>query len=121
MPTDAEWNKMTKYLDASVDTTCNGCWSGTTVGGQLKSTTLWNSPNTGATNSSGFSGLPGGYRSTTLGSFYSVEGEALWWSASEYFSTYNRAKCVSLSYNNSGAYRTDRDKRFSISVRVVKD
>jgi hypothetical protein len=33
--TDAEWNKMTKYLDPDIDTTCTNCCSGSTIGTQL--------------------------------------------------------------------------------------
>jgi uncharacterized protein (TIGR02145 family) len=49
---------------------------GTTgAGGAMKSTLpLWNTPNTGATNSSGFSGLPGGhaFEGTSPATFYSL-------------------------------------------------
>ena len=54
-----------------------GLFGGSIIGGgPLKSTSsLWNSPNTGATNSSGFSGLPGGgyaYEGTPSTTFYSL-------------------------------------------------
>lgn len=54
-----------------------------TAGGALKDTgtTLWTSPNTGATNSTGFTALPGGMR-TGGGSFISVGQVGNWWSAS---------------------------------------
>jgi uncharacterized protein (TIGR02145 family) len=117
VPTNSEWNKMTKYLDASVDTTCI-CWSGITVGGQLKSTTLWNSPNTGANNSSGFSGLPGGYRYND-GSFYVVGNGGSWWSASAFDSL--NAWLRNLYYNNSNVYRLNHFKTNGFSVRVVRD
>lgn len=58
VPTEDDWNTLTDNL------------GGTTVaGGNMKDTTLWQSPNGGATNSSGFSGLPGGYRSGLDGHF----------------------------------------------------
>jgi uncharacterized protein (TIGR02145 family) len=62
IPTDAEWNKLVKYLDAGADTTCANCNQSTIAGGSMKRTTGWNAPNIGASNSSGFAGLPGGYR-----------------------------------------------------------
>jgi uncharacterized protein (TIGR02145 family) len=53
VPSDGEWTTLTDYLGGAV-----------LAGGKLKETgtTHWNSPNTGATNSSGFLGLPSGYR-----------------------------------------------------------
>ncbi|MBK9327803.1 MAG: fibrobacter succinogenes major paralogous domain-containing protein [Sphingobacteriales bacterium] len=61
VPTDAEWTTLTTYLGGV-----------RVAGGPMKATTLWASPNVGATNSSGFTGLPAGYRaamvrSSTLG------------------------------------------------------
>jgi hypothetical protein len=46
-------------------------------------TAHWN-PNVGATNSSGFTGLPGGYRDF-IGPFYSVGYYGYWWSSTESF------------------------------------
>jgi hypothetical protein len=45
-------------------------------------TAHWNNPNVGATNSSGFTGLPGGYRDF-IGPFYSVGYYGYWWSSTE--------------------------------------
>lgn len=49
-------------------------WSGTDGGGKMKETgiTHWNSPNLGATNSSGFTALPAGYR-VSNGSFTAIK------------------------------------------------
>ena len=73
VPTDAEWTTLTTYLGGESD-----------AGGKMKSvgTAYWNSPNTGATNESGFSVLPGGYRNSG-GSFNSISINAVFWSASE--------------------------------------
>jgi uncharacterized protein (TIGR02145 family) len=53
VPTDAEWTVLTDYLGGE-----------SVAGGKMKTTgtSLWNSPNQGATNSSGFSAVPGGNR-----------------------------------------------------------
>ncbi|HOW24689.1 MAG TPA: FISUMP domain-containing protein [Bacteroidales bacterium] len=61
------------------------------AGGNLKEvgTTHWNEPNTGATNSSGFTGLPGGSRFSDDGSFYNLGEGGYFWSSSQdndYFS-----------------------------------
>jgi uncharacterized protein (TIGR02145 family) len=68
IPTEAEWE--------TLKTTVGG---GAIAGGPLKATTLWNSPNTGATNSSGFTAYGGGYRSYNLGTFYSLNDVAYMW------------------------------------------
>jgi uncharacterized protein (TIGR02145 family) len=71
VPTDAEWLTLTTYLDG-LDV----------AGGKMKSTgtTYWNAPNTDASNESGFSALPGGFR-RSLGSFSSIRNSAFFWSA----------------------------------------
>jgi len=53
VPSDGEWTVLTDYLGGS-----------SVAGGKMKEEGLdhWNSPNTGATNESGFTGLPAGYR-----------------------------------------------------------
>ena len=118
IPTDTEWNKLVKYLDAVSDTTCANCYQSTISGGALKSTTGWNAPNTGATNSSGFAGLPGGYRNPD-GAFNDAGDLGGWWSSTEDTTTYawNRY----LFYNDSGWYRDYVDKRLGFSVRCIRD
>ncbi len=107
VPTDAEWTTLTTYL------------GGTSVAGAaMKTTNLWLSPNTGATNSSGFTGLPAGNRYFN-GSFYNFGGDGYFWSSMETTTT-NAWGCI-LYYNSSNAYRNYRDKREGFSVRCIKD
>ena len=89
IPTDSDWNVLIKSLDPQADTaaTTTVQTQSTTAGGSLKSNRNqptsggWNSPNTGATNLSGFSGLPSGYR-TDGGTFNSAGNFGNWWSIS---------------------------------------
>jgi uncharacterized protein (TIGR02145 family) len=109
VPTDADWDTLSAYLGGD-----------NVSGGALKDTgtTYWNSPNTGATNSSGFSAIPGGYRSYN-GSFNSIGYYGGWWSAAENFASdaYSRY----LNYDFSYLYRNDSLKSYGFSVRLVRD
>jgi uncharacterized protein (TIGR02145 family) len=73
LPTDDEWTVLVTYLGG-----------GSVAGGKMKETgTLhWIPPNTGATNSSGFTGLPGGYGYPN-GTFGLVGYSGDWWTSSE--------------------------------------
>jgi uncharacterized protein (TIGR02145 family) len=118
VPTDAEWNKLVKYIDAGADTVCQGCSQSSTAGGAMKSITDWNSPNTNATNSSGFAGLPGGFR-YGIGTFGNVGYYGFWWTARAYDTAY--AWYRSLYSSNSGVYRNFYYKTYGFTVRVVRD
>jgi uncharacterized protein (TIGR02145 family) len=60
-------------------------WRGTDEGGKMKEagTTHWIPPNTGATNESGFSALPGGYRYND-GNFNNMGRYVIFWASTEY-------------------------------------
>ena len=105
IPTDAEWTTLTTFLGGE-----------SVAGGKMKitGTTFWTSPNTGATNSSGFSALQGGYRDSN-GSFSTINGN--WWSSSE-FSASN-AWSRYLNYNFINAYRINYNKAAAFSVRCL--
>ncbi|MBT7468859.1 MAG: hypothetical protein HN692_00450, partial [Candidatus Cloacimonetes bacterium] len=81
-------------------------------------TTHWNSPNTGATNESGFTALPGGYRNSN-GNYNYVSYGSYFWSSTVYSdaSAWNRL----LIYNNSDVYRNYYAKRDGFSLRCVRD
>ncbi|MBT3839662.1 MAG: hypothetical protein HOF50_06980, partial [Candidatus Marinimicrobia bacterium] len=110
VPTDDEWTTLTDYL------------GGTSVaGGKMKETgtSHWNSPNTGATNESGFTAFPGGYRDINNGNYYVIGSNGWFWSSSE-FNSY-RAWLRLLRYDSSGVYRGYDDKEDGCSVRCVRD
>jgi uncharacterized protein (TIGR02145 family) len=87
VPTNGEWNQMVKYLDPNADTVCIGCVQSSIVGDMLKSTATqptpggWNFPNTGATNSSGFTAYSGGLR-RYIGDFEHIGYFGNWWTSS---------------------------------------
>ena len=123
LPSDAEWCTMENTVEAGTDPGCSITgWRGTNTGGDLKETgtTHWLTPNTGATNASGFTALPGGQRSAG-GSFFSdVSNDGLWLTATEISAT--TAWCRSLHYSFVQVERRSvTTKDFGISVRCVKD
>ena len=113
VPIDADWTTLTTYLGGTL-----------VASGKMKEVIrdctimLWNTPNTGADNSSGFTAIPGGYRGYS-GIFRDIRNNAIFWSATEYDSlnAWNR----SLSY---GVSLVDRDpdlKTVGASVRCLRN
>ena len=109
VPSDTEWTTLTTFLGGE-----------SVAGGKMKATgtSLWLPPNTEATNSSGFTGLPGGYR-YYFGSFDGIGGFGNWWSSSEDDTT--NAWVRNLSYNSGYAGRYGGNKRYGFSVRCLRD
>jgi uncharacterized protein (TIGR02145 family) len=109
VPSSAEWNTLIVELGGGAE-----------AGGQLKSagTQFWAFPNLGATNSSGFSGLPGGYR-TAEGSFSAWGAQGFWWTAQ--FSSGQNAWYHNLFFDGGGVGNVSGSKRFGLSVRCVRD
>lgn len=121
VPSDAEWKTLEMYLGMSQSDADAEGWRGTDEGGKMKETgtTRWNSPNTGATNESGFSALPGGYR-RIYGTYLSMSYYAKFWSSTEFYSY--GAWSRHLHYDYSGVYRCDFDYgENGFSVRCVRD
>ncbi|MFY8214528.1 MAG: fibrobacter succinogenes major paralogous domain-containing protein [Flavobacterium sp.] len=109
VPTYTEWTQLTNCLGGEA-----------VAGGKMKATgtTLWQSPNTAATNESGFTGLPGGYRGSG-GSFGGIGDVGHWWSSSE--SVAASAWYRILDYDDGYAYRTSANKKSGFSVRCLRD
>ena len=80
VPTDGEWMTLEMELGMSESEANDTGWRGTDQGTQMKTTYGWYGAGNG-TNSSGFSGLPGGYRYTD-GYFYTAGSSGDWWSSS---------------------------------------
>lgn len=89
------------------------------AGSKMKRITGWNAPNTNATNESGFSGLPGGYRSSLSGGFSNVGAYGHWWSSTEGDTDFAWSR--NLFYFNDTANRFFEDWQNGFSVRCVKD
>ena len=107
IPTDAEFITLTNYLGGS-----------TLAGGKMKfvGTTRWITPNTDATNESGFRALPGGFRYYES-SFLQKGVRALFWTA-----TASGDAVFYNIYNNSGSLtRGTEGKVDGFSVRIVQD
>jgi uncharacterized protein (TIGR02145 family) len=90
-------------------------------GGKLKEsgTTHWQNPNTSATNYSGFTALPGGFRYETQFGYMGYYG--YWWTATEYENDPLKAIDFILCYNESNLFENQHPKNWSFSVRCLKD
>ena len=109
LPTDTEWTTLITTLGGA-----------SVAGGKMKlaGTTWWNTPNTGADNSSGFSGLPGSWRNY-VGQYVSIGGEGVWWSATEIIITQGRY--FRLASNSATCYIAGNSKNDGRSVRCLRD
>ena len=125
LPSHDEWTQLENYLAD------NGFNYDSTIGGgrdkiakSMAATTLWNtSSNTGAignnlltNNSSGFSGLPGGYR-YYVGTFSTIGYTGYWWSSSEY----SKVAFRYLNYNYARVYSNISIKGSGFNVRCLRD
>jgi uncharacterized protein (TIGR02145 family) len=119
VPSDTEWQTLISYLDPTANFSSEWGVVSNAAGSKLKETgtSHWFSPNLGATNETGFTALPGGYRDAYSG--FELAGKAsTWWTSSEgdYGSIY-----YELSKNNIVVYRGEYPFSSGYSVRLVKD
>ena len=111
VPSDGEWTDLTTYLGGEG-----------VAGGKLKESGIlyWKSPNTGATNEAGFSGLPGGLRVKSTGAFIANTEGGHWWSSSAY--DVNRLWYRRLSFDSEEIRRlNDGYLSWGFSVRCIKN
>ncbi len=83
-------------------------------------TTHWESPNTDATNSSGFTGLPGGLRYVPSGTFTAIGQTGAWWSSTE-SSSVDDAWSRGQTYGSSKVHVSNLVKQTGLSVRCLRD
>ncbi|MEX2594049.1 MAG: fibrobacter succinogenes major paralogous domain-containing protein [Anditalea sp.] len=95
LPSEEEWEILDEFLGWEV------------AGGRMKSTTGWDPPNTGATNQSGFSALPGGLYDPYNKSFLFRGMEGYWWGSDDWYSgrsLYERSKYLNFGTAGGAAY-----------------
>jgi uncharacterized protein (TIGR02145 family) len=114
IPTDAQWTSVTSYLGGE-----------SVAGGKMKTTGtldagsgLWYSPNTGATNESGFSAVPAGIRYSN-GTFSGIGYSGYWWNSTEGgpYDTWYRS--MNNYYGSVDRYSVN--KTYGFSVRCLRD
>jgi uncharacterized protein (TIGR02145 family) len=114
VPSNQEWNQLFSYLGGMG-----------IAGGKMKETGTahWKSPNTGASNESGFNALPGGHLETISGpTFQGMLETGQWWSRSEndQYPTWSADRYY-VEFDNVSV-RTFVDNKWSnLSVRCVKN
>jgi uncharacterized protein (TIGR02145 family) len=111
VPSDGEFTELTDFLGGIF-----------VAGGKMKEAGYdhWNSSNTGATNSSGWTGLPGGGRLNGSNDPYYYYGHiGAWWSASE--SDSNASWGLRLYSNHDYGYRVGSNRGNGFSARCVRD
>ncbi len=109
VPSDSEWTTLKTFLGGEA-----------LAGGKMKEigTTHWSSPNTGATNESGFTGLPGGICNSS-GAFNEINLNGYWWSSTELNFTDSINHNLNFSVGNATIF--NNYKSYGLSVRCVKD
>ncbi|MGB7568216.1 MAG: FISUMP domain-containing protein, partial [Chitinivibrionales bacterium] len=116
VPTDSEWTVLFTYLGS--DTLGN-------AGGKLKEagTLHWLSPNTNATNESGFSALPGGFRVplSSYSIFNNMSTDGVWWSSTRYISDPSMSDDIDLRSSSGYIYPGYALPITGNSVRLIRN
>jgi uncharacterized protein (TIGR02145 family)/prepilin-type N-terminal cleavage/methylation domain-containing protein len=110
IPSLAEFSTLSTYLGGNL-----------TSGGALKETgtSHWNSPNTSASNSSGFNGLPAG--DTINNVWADINSYGHFWSSELYDGMGPEAELRILSYNSAEFQPSMAGQNFGFSVRCIKN
>jgi uncharacterized protein (TIGR02145 family) len=113
-PTDAEWHQLIFFLDPAALLSNP---ESLIAGNKLKEsgTTHWQSTNSGATNESGFTALPGGSRDIN-GAFSRIGTSGFWWGSDNSTAWYR-----DLDYNYAGVIRVSPNNKNGFSVRCIKN
>jgi len=109
IPSEKEWTELSDFLGGDA-----------VSGGKMKETgtIYWIEPNTDATNTSGFTGLPGGLRFDD-GGFFLRRALGNWWSSTEFNNT--KSWYCLLSRGNGRLKKVEIEKPYGFSVRCIRD
>ena len=120
VPTDDEFVVLEIFLGMSLQEVQNEGWRGTSEGGKLKESGSenWFSPNTGATNESGFNALPAGYRSSD-GNFSGLGFNGTFWSSTEIDSS--NIWIRKLYYMSSKVKRVKAQAENGFAIRCMRE
>jgi uncharacterized protein (TIGR02145 family) len=110
VPRDAEWTKLTDYLGGE-----------NVAGGKLKETGFrhWNSPNTGATDESGFRAFPGGERLNSPDALFDNLREIGCWWTTAFGDDWAASRL--MFYDSNHVQKSICPKNWGLSVRCVRD
>jgi len=113
VPGDEEWTALELAFTADGN-----------PGGALKEagTAHWKTPNTAASDESGFTALPAGYRSYN-GTFNLIRISGFWWTSSpkSFYGSENTVLYRGLNYDSGAIERNVASLNNGFSVRCVKD
>ncbi|TCO10991.1 fibrobacter succinogenes major paralogous domain-containing protein [Natronoflexus pectinivorans] len=107
VPTNSDWQELENHLGGAA-----------VAGGKLKATSYWDAPNEGATNSSGFTALPGGEKYEG-GAYMEMGNQGFWWSATEVSG--NQAYARRLHSHFGSIQTNEAAKSNGYSVRCIKN
>lgn len=109
VPADDEWLTLAEHLGGFAS-----------AGGKLKEKSLvyWKSPNSGASNETLFTALPGGYRLST-GEYGNAGSYGYWWSSTGV--SFNVSNYLYLYYANAALTKSFINQKYGLSVRCIKD
>jgi uncharacterized protein (TIGR02145 family) len=120
VPDYFDWTNLSLYIDPLSETSCLSCDLSPYAGGKIKSagTVLWQTPNAGGFNETGFSALPSGFRSYQ-GNFSFLGQYSGWWP--NYPSESGSIWYNVVSYKDAKLYLYSNMKGSGFSVRCLKD
>jgi uncharacterized protein (TIGR02145 family) len=109
VPADADWITLSDFLGGAG-----------VAGGKLKEANFYHfqSPNTGANNSTGFTGLPGGNHTSI---YNNITKYGNYWSSKEDGGTPGNAFIRRMNYNNAEIFTFSTPKFSGMSIHCIKD
>jgi uncharacterized protein (TIGR02145 family) len=112
VPSETDWSLLSAFLGGA-----------SVAGGKMKSTdtSYWISANSSVDNSSGFSGLPSGYRVPNTGTFFNISNVGFWWSTTQPSIISALYFYLTANDNNLGSFSFDFGTSAGYSVRCMRD